>query len=137
MIGGNVNLAEFALLIVGYKPSRIDPPVSPLQERMSDGADAAVTTVVREPRWPARTFGALSIAFGGGSFLALPEPVASAFPWVTLALSLAGAVMGIAAIRQRPRGRLAVGLAMAGLLLSLAIPLLVVIVFARYFNWKG
>jgi hypothetical protein len=106
---------------------------------MSDGADAAVTTAtaVREPRWPARTFGALSIAFGGGSFLALPDPVASAFPWLTLALSLAGGMMGIAALRQRPRGRVAVGLAVVGLLLSLAFPLLVVFVFARYFNWKG
>lgn len=106
---------------------------------MSDGADAAVTpaTTVRAARWPARTFGALSIAFGGGSFLALPDPVASAFPWLTLALSLAGAVLAIAGLRARPRGRVAVALAGAGLLLSLAFPLLVVFVFARYFNWKG
>ncbi|HSV21321.1 MAG TPA: hypothetical protein VLR71_23125 [Casimicrobiaceae bacterium] len=106
---------------------------------MSDGADAAVTpaSAVRVAFWPARAFGALSIAFGGGSFLALPQPVASAFPWLTLALSLAGAAMGVSALRQRPRGRLALVLASAGLLLSLAFPLLVVFVFARYFNWKG
>ena len=77
------------------------------------------------------------MAFGGGSFVALPDPVASAFPWLTLALSLAGAVLGVAALRQRPRGRVAAGLASVGLLLSLAFPLLVVFVFARYFNWKG
>jgi hypothetical protein len=106
---------------------------------MSDGAEAAVGSTASAPAQPrrARVLAALSIALGAGSFFALPVPMASAFPWVTLALSLVGTITGVAALRVRPRGRIAAGLAIAGLLASLAFPLLVVFVFVRYFNWKG
>ena len=65
-------------------------------------------------------------------------PLASTtFPWYRAGLSVAGIATAIAALRTRPRGRLATVLAIVGLLLSLAFPVLVVIVFVRYFNWKG
>jgi hypothetical protein len=85
----------------------------------------------------ARLLGGLSVLLGAASFAVLPVPLPSAFPWLTLGLSLAGVIAAIAALRTRPRGRLAVTLALAGLVISLAFPALVVVVFASYFNWKS
>jgi hypothetical protein len=102
---------------------------------MNDGADIAVDTPVRAvtPR-RARTLGALSIVLGACSFAVLPTPLPSAFPWLTLLLSLSGTTLAVLALRQRPRGRLATVLAWLGLLASLAFPALVVFVFVRYLN---
>jgi hypothetical protein len=106
---------------------------------MNDGAEviapaapAALPTMRR-----ARALAAASVALGAASFLVLPVPLPSAFPWLTLALSLAGVIAAIMSFRARPRGRLAAGLAIGGLLLSLTFPCLIVFVFVHYFNWKG
>ena len=112
-------------------------PASPAEDPLpvTDGADVAVATPVHRatPR-RARTLAVLAILMGIGSFVALPKPLPSAFPWLTLTLSLVGAVTAVMALRQRPRGRLATVLAWAGLVASLAFPLLVVFVFVRYLN---
>jgi hypothetical protein len=84
----------------------------------------------------ARVLGILSIVFGVVAFVAVPAPLPSSFPWLTLGLSFVGMVVAVLALRARPRGRLAVTLALAGLLVSLAFPVLVVFVFVRYFNWS-
>jgi hypothetical protein len=109
---------------------------------MNDGADALATPAAARtsaPRWPARALGALAVALGAVSLaLLVYVPLASTtFPWYRAGLALAGIASAIAALRSRPRGRLATTLAIAGLVLSLAFPLIVVIVFVRYFNWKG
>jgi hypothetical protein len=85
----------------------------------------------------ARMLGVLSIVLGAAGFAVVPVPLPSAFPWLSLALSAAGIFAAVHALRARPRGRLAVSLAVAGLLVSLAFPALVVFVFVRYFNWNG
>jgi hypothetical protein len=102
---------------------------------MNDGADIAVDTPV-QPATPrrARVLGVLSIVLGACSFAVLPTPLPSAFPWLTLLLSLSGATLAVMALRQRRRGRLATVLAWLGLLASLAFPILVVFVFVRYLN---
>ena len=102
---------------------------------VNDGADLAVDTTARPATTRrARTLGVLAILMGIGSFVALPKPLPSAFPWLTLTLSLVGAVTAVMALRERPRGRLATALAWLGLLASLTFPLLVVFVFVRYLN---
>jgi hypothetical protein len=100
------------------------------------GAPGAPGMPVRTRR-RARVLGALSIVLGAAGFAVVPVPLPSAFPWLTLALSVAGIVAAVQALRARPRGRLAAGLAVAGLLVSLAFPALVVFVFVRYFIWNG
>lgn len=106
---------------------------------MNDTADATGVSATRNrpATRRARVLGLLSLVLGGSSFAVLPVPLPSAFPWLTIALSLAGIVVAIMALRTRPRGRLAAGLAIAGLLLSLTFPALVVFVFLRYINWKS
>lgn len=109
---------------------------------MNDGADAVASPTAREaaaPRWPARALATLACAFGASSVVLLYYvPLASTtFPWYRAGLSLAGIACAIGALRSRPRGRLATTLAIVALVLSLAFPVLVVIVFVRYFNWKG
>lgn len=111
---------------------------------MSDSADAAVeATAAAPPRARAPVLGAISVIVGAcpALFIAAhalgPVPLPSSFPWLWLGLSLAGAVIAIGALRARPRGRLAVVLALIGLVLSLAFPALVVLVFVRYFNWSS
>jgi len=102
---------------------------------LHDAADAAVDPSVGPvTRRRARTLGVLAILMGIGSFVALPTPLPSAFPWLTLTLSLVGTVTAVMALRERPRGRLAAVLASMGLLASLTFPLLVVFVFVRYLN---
>lgn len=105
---------------------------------MNDSADA-LTGSERGTPAVARALGALAALLGTVSVLLLYYvPLASTtFPWYRAALSLAGLIAAIAALRTRPRGRLATTLAIVGLLLSLVFPVLVVIVFVRYFNWKG
>ena len=102
---------------------------------MNDGADIAVDTPIHPPTpRRARALAVLSIVLGGLSFAVLPTPLPSAFPWLTLLLSLGGTTLAVMALRQRPRGRLATVLAWLGLLGSLAFPILVVFVFVRYLN---
>jgi hypothetical protein len=107
---------------------------------MSDGADAAVSAAAQAstPR-RARALALLSCALGAASvWLIVYVPMASStFPWYRAGLSLAGVVAAIAALRTRPRGRLAVVLAIAGLLASLAFPAIVALVFVLYFNFKA
>lgn len=102
---------------------------------MNDGGDIAVDTPVR-PTVPrrARALAVLSIALGGCSFAVLPTPLPSAFPWLTLLLSLSGTTLAVIALRERRRGGLATVLAWLGLAVSLAFPFLVVFVFVRYLN---
>jgi len=108
---------------------------------MNDGADALASTTASTPAvpWRARVLAAVALLLGALSVgLLYYVPLASTtFPWYRAGLSLAGVVAAIAALRARPRGRLATVMAIAGLVLSLAFPVLVVIVFVRYFNWKG
>ena len=87
----------------------------------------------------ARALALLSCALGAASVLLIVYvPMASStFPWYRAGLSLAGVVAAIAALRARPRGRLAVALAIAGLVASLAFPALVALVFVMYFNFKA
>ena len=107
---------------------------------MSDGAHAAVTApapalTVRRARALAMT----SCAFGLASLLLIVYvPMASStFPWYRAGVALAGVAAAIAALRTRPRGRLAAALAVAGLVASLAFPALVALVFVLYFNFKA
>jgi len=109
---------------------------------MNDGADALASTTTAAPaasRLRARVLAAVALLLGALSVgLLYFVPLASTtFPWYRVGLSLAGIVTAIVALRARPRGRLATVMAVAGLVLSLAFPVLVVIVFVRYFNWKG
>lgn len=107
---------------------------------MSDGADAVVPAAARaQTPWRARAFAASSCVLGALSLLLLyfvPLP-SSTFPWYRAGLSLAGTTMAIVALRTRPRGRVAVALAIAGLVSSLAFPGVVVFVFTLYLNLKG
>jgi hypothetical protein len=107
---------------------------------MSDGADVAVSAAAAAttPR-RARTLALVSCALGAASILLIVYvPMASStFPWYRAGLSLAGVVAAVAALRTRPRGRLAVVLALAGLIASLAVPALVAVVFVLYFNFKA
>ena len=106
---------------------------------MNDAVPTAAgrASVQAESQRRARILGGTSLVLGIASFAAVPAPLPSAFPWLTLGLSLAGVVLAVAALRVRPRHRLAVGLAVAGLLASFTFPTLVVFVFVRYFNWNG
>jgi hypothetical protein len=109
---------------------------------MNDGADALATSTTAQAAasaWRARTLAAVALVLGMVSAALLYYvPLASTtFPWYRAGLSIAGIATAITALRARPRGRLAAILAITGLLLSLAFPVLVVIVFVRYFNWKG
>ena len=107
---------------------------------MSDGADAAVSAAVPVPgARRARALALLSCALGAASVLLIAYvPMASStFPWYRAMLALAGVVAAVAALRTRPRGRLAAGLALAGLAASLAFPVLVALVFVMYFNFKA
>ena len=108
---------------------------------MSDGANAAVPPgpAAALPARRPRVLGFVAFAFGVASLLllylvALPS---STFPWYRAGLSLAGVTAAVASLRARPRGRLSVALALIGLVASLVFPALVVIVFVRYFNFKG
>ena len=107
---------------------------------MSDGADAAVSAIASAPTLRrARALALLSCAFGVASVLLIvlvPLP-SSTFPWYRAGLSLGGVIAAITALRTRPRGRLAAGLAIAGLVASLAFPALVALVFVLYFNFKA
>ena len=87
----------------------------------------------------ARTLGAIACALGLASLALLYfVPLSpAAFPWSRAGLSLAGIVTAVASLRSRPRDRLALALAVAGLIGALAFPALVAIIFALYFNWKG
>jgi hypothetical protein len=96
------------------------------------GAAAATSSPAR-----ARALAILSILLGGAAFMARPTPLPSAFPWLTLILAFAALCSAVGALRARPRGRIAVVLALLGLLASLSFPALVIFVFARYFNWNG
>ena len=106
---------------------------------MNDAVPTAAGPATCDGETPrrARILGAASLLLGVASFAAVPAPLPSAFPWLTLGLSLGGLVVAIAALRARPRGRLAVALALVGLLASFTFPVLVVFVFIRYFNWNG
>jgi hypothetical protein len=108
---------------------------------MNDSVDAGVESTDRTgSRARARALGALSLAFGAASFpwfAVLRQPLPSTFPWLTFGLALAAAVTAIMALRARPRGRLAVGLAGAGLVLSLSFPAFVVLIALRYLNWHS
>jgi hypothetical protein len=100
-------------------------------------AEAAGTAVAPPSAARARALAILSILLGGAAFVARPTPLPSAFPWLTLVLALAALCSAVGALRARPRGRIAVVLALLGLVASLSFPALVVFVFARYFNWNG
>jgi len=139
--GTGVNLAEIARRNVRYSgPAQLPAPIDD-PGGINDGADALATTPVRTAasRWRARALAMLALLLGALSVVLLYYvPLASTtFPWYRAGLSLAGIVSAIAALRTRPRGRLAMIVAVTGLVLSLAFPALVVIVFVRYFNWKG
>ncbi len=85
----------------------------------------------------ARILGLAAVLLGGGSYVVLPTPLPSAFPWLTLVLSLGGIAAAVVALRLRRRGRLATGLACIGLALCLAFPALVVFVLVRYLNFSA
>ena len=106
------------------------------QAAVAEGGALAPAPAGVPSRLRARVLGILSIVFGVVAFVAVPAPLPSSFPWLTLGLSFVGMVVAVLALRARPRGRLAVTLALAGLLVSLAFPVLVVFVFVRYFNWS-
>ena len=108
---------------------------------MTDGADATVSTAATSAATPrrARALALVACALGAASVLLIVYvPMASStFPWYRAGLSLAGVIAAIAALRARPRGRLAVVLALAGLATSLAFPAIVALVFVLYFNFKA
>jgi heme/copper-type cytochrome/quinol oxidase subunit 3 len=107
---------------------------------MNDGAEMTVETpVLPTDLRRARALAALSVALGAFSCIAawrvaVLRTFPNTFPWLTLALALAGTVTAIMALRQLRRGRLATVLAWLGLVASLAFPILVVFVFVRYLN---
>ena len=108
---------------------------------MNDSVDAAVESTERAAsRARARVLAGLSVALGTASlpwFALLRMPLPSSFPWLTFGLAVAAAGTAIAALRARPRGRLAVGLASLGLVLSLSFPALVLLIAIRYINWNS
>ena len=109
---------------------------------MNDGAEALARTTTAHSGaspWRARMLGGVALILGiVSAALLYYVPLASTtFPWYRAGLSAVGIATAITALRARPRGRLAATLALIGLLLSLAFPVLVVVVFVRYFNWKG
>ena len=107
---------------------------------VNDGADMTVGTSAQPSASRlARTLAIVSIALGGISCVAawrigMWRQLPTTFPWFTLAAAVGGTVTALMALRQRPRGRLAIALAAAGLVTSLAFPLLIVFVFVRYLN---
>jgi hypothetical protein len=108
---------------------------------MNDSVDAALgSTNNAALRTRALVLGALSIALGTASlpwFAMLRLAPPSTFPWFSVGFALAAAASAIAALRTRPRRRLASVLAVTGLVLSFAFPALVVYFLARNLNWNA
>jgi hypothetical protein len=108
---------------------------------MNDSVDASVESTERAGSpGRARLLAVLSLAFGAASFpwfAVQRQPLPSTFPWLTLCFALAAAVTAILALRARPRGRFAAGLATAGLVLSLSFPAFVVLIALKYLNWHS
>jgi hypothetical protein len=116
-----------------------EPPPQAASTTMNDSADVTVVhgeTASASMRH-SRALAVLSVVLGACSVAVLPAPLPSAFPWLTLGLSLAGVVAAVGALRARPRGRIAATLAVLGLVVSLSFPALIVFVFVRYFNWTS
>jgi hypothetical protein len=110
---------------------------------MNESADATVSSTTGTPHHArARLLGAASLILGvfpaifAGAHALMPIPMPSAFPWPWFLLAVAGAILAIGALRARPRGALAVWLAITGLVLSLVLPALIGFVFVYYFNWS-
>lgn len=108
---------------------------------MNDSVDATVgSTEHTASRVRARVLGALSLALGTASFpwfAVVRQSLPSTFPWLTFGFAVAALGTAIIALRARPRGRVAVWLAAAGLILSMSFPAFVVLIALKYLNWHS